>query len=118
VLVSESDSSGASYSETSSSVLSLSSDTSHESTDSRNGALEPYLYEPLESLGVSLSDTYEDDDSQDSQSIVISPDIETQYMLLMEMKFEFYKQRNYMYSVTRTLLPNPPQHDLVTYDKP
>jgi len=52
---SESDSSDASYSNPSSGVLSLyysTSDASHENTNLPNGALEPYLYEPVESHSV------------------------------------------------------------------
>jgi len=55
----EFDSSGASYSDTSgvSSLFYSTYDASHESTDSPNVALEPYLYEPVESLSASSSDT-------------------------------------------------------------
>jgi len=44
-------------------VLSSTSDASHVNADLPNGALKPYLYEPLESYSVSSSDTSEDDDS-------------------------------------------------------
>jgi len=69
---SSADSSEASYSDTSSGVLNLScstSDASHESTDSPIGALEPYL---VESHSVSSRDTSEDNDSQDSQRLLLT----------------------------------------------